>query len=335
VGWIRQEGNVKILVTGATGYTGKALALNLAAEGHHVRALARSTSKVEDLQKAGIEVVIGDIACRDEVFRAVEGMDRIYHVAALYRQTNVPDHAFGDVHVKGTENICEAVLYFGVKKVVHTSTIGVHGHVENPPGDEDSPFNPGDLYQQTKLEGELLALRYAKEKKLPLSVVRPAGIYGPGETRMLKLFRAVKRRRFVMIGNGETCCHFVYIDDLIQGFKLAAESPNAVGRSYIIAGDEYVTLNRLVALIAEAVGVPTPRWRIPYAPVYAAGAICEALCKPFGMEPPLHRRRVAFFDKTRAFCNERARQELGYRPQIDLRTGVRRTAEWYLKHQLL
>lgn len=324
-----------ILVTGATGFTGKRLALNLAEEGHHIRALARATSQVDDLKRAGIDIVIGDITKRDDVFRAVQGVERIYHVAALYRQTNVPDHAFGEVHVKGTENICEAALRFDVKKVVHTSTIGVHGHVENPPGDEDSPFNPGDLYQQTKLEGELLALRYAKEKRLPLTVVRPAGIYGPGETRMLKLFRAVKQRRFVMIGSGEVFCHFVYIDDLIQGFKAAADSPTAIGRSYIIAGDEYVTLNQFVALIAEAFGVSKPRLRVPYAPVYMAGAICELLCKPIGIEPPLHRRRVAFFDKARAFRNDRARQELGYRPQVDFRTGVRRTAEWYLQQQLL
>jgi len=326
---------VVILVTGATGFTGKRLALNLAEEGHHIRALARATSQVDDLKRAGIDIVIGDITKRDDVFRAVQGVERIYHVAALYRQTNVPDHAFGEVHVKGTENICEAALRFDVKKVVHTSTIGVHGHVENPPGDEDSPFNPGDLYQQTKLEGELLALRYAKEKRLPLTVVRPAGIYGPGETRMLKLFRAVKQRRFVMIGSGEVFCHFVYIDDLIQGFKAAADSPTAIGRSYIIAGDEYVTLNQFVALIAEAFGVSKPRLRVPYAPVYMAGAICELLCKPIGIEPPLHRRRVAFFDKARAFRNDRARQELGYRPQVDFRTGVRRTAEWYLQQQLL
>ena len=326
---------MKILVTGATGYTGKRLALNLVAEGHHVRALARATSQIDELQKAGIEIVIGDLARRDDVFRAVDGVERIYHVAALYRQTNVPDRAFWDVHVKGTENICEAALNCGVKKVVHTSTIGVHGSVANPPGDEESPFDPGDLYQQTKLEGERLALRYAQERQLPLTVVRPAGIYGPGETRMIKLFRAVKRQRFVMIGSGEIFCHFVYIDDLIQGLKLAADCPQAIGRSYIIAGDEYVTLNKLVAVIAEAVGAPAPRWRVPYAPVYLAGAICEWLCKPLGIEPPLHRRRVAFFDKIRAFRNDRARQELGYRPQIDFRTGIRRTAEWYLKQQLL
>ena len=96
------ERTMKILVTGATGYTGKRLALNLVTEGHHVRALARATSQVDELQKVGIDIVIGDIARRDEVFRAVDGVERIYHVAALYRQTNVPDRAFWDVHVKGT-----------------------------------------------------------------------------------------------------------------------------------------------------------------------------------------------------------------------------------------
>src|SRR5690606_36634490 len=120
-----------------------------------------------------------------------------------------------------------------------------------------------------------------------------------------------------------------YIDDLVEGFRLAAAIPEAAGRTYIIAGGEVTTLNRLVAIIAEEAGVPPPRLRLPVWPVWAAGAACEAVCRPLGLEPPLYRRRVDFFTKSRAFDIARARAELGFAPAVGLREGIRRTLAWY------
>jgi nucleoside-diphosphate-sugar epimerase len=110
---------------------------------------------------------------------------------------------------------------------------------------------------------------------------------------------------------------------------LCGEVPGAAGRTYILAGAEVTTLNELTALIAEEAGVPPPRLHLPVWPVWLAGAACEALCTPFGIEPPLYRRRVDFFTKSRAFDISRARAELGYAPAVSLRDGIRRTLDWY------
>ena len=156
-------------------------------------------------------------------------------------------------------------------------------------------------------------------------VARPTGIYGPGDRRLLKLFRGVARRRFVILGDGRIFYHLTYIDDLVEGFRLCGEVPGAGGRTYILAGGEVTTLNELVALIAREAGVPPPRLHLPVWPFWIAGAVCEAVCAPFGIEPPIYRRRVDFFTKSRAFDISRARRELGYAPSVGLQDGIRKT----------
>ena len=129
--------------------------------------------------------------------------------------------------------------------------------------------------------------------------------------------------------------HMVFIDDLVQGMIQAVENPNGVGKTMILAGEEYVSLNTLVGLVAEATNVSRPLLRIPLWPLMSAATACEFLCKPFGIEPPLHRRRAAFFTKDRAFSIARAKREIDYEPQVDLSTGLRLTADWYAKNNLL
>lgn len=318
----------EVLVTGATGFTGKKLALELTRRGQRVRALVRGRERAEPLVAAGVSLYDGDIRDADAVARAAEGVDRIYHIAAVFRSAAHPDSYYHDVNTGGVSNVVAAARRHGVERTVHCSTMGVHGDLSDVPGDETSPFNPGDIYQVTKLAGEQIA-REAFEADLEGVIARPMGIYGPGDLRFLKLFRAIRRRRFAMVGSGETLYHFVYIDDLVEGFILCGEHPDAAGQTYLIGGNDYITLNELVSLVAEAVGAPHPRWRVPVWPLMAAGALCEAVCRPFGIEPPLHRRRVAFFTKDRAFSNARIRAELGFEPQVDMREGIRRTARWY------
>jgi nucleoside-diphosphate-sugar epimerase len=207
--------------------------------------------------------------------------------------------------------------------------VGVHGDIERPPASEDAPLRPGDVYQVTKLEGERLAQAAALEAGVELTIVRPSGIYGPGDRRLLKLFRGVARRRFVILGDGQIFYHLTHVDDLVEGFRLAGTVPGAAGRVYILAGGEVTTLNELVQIIAEVARVAPPRVHLPVWPFWTAGAICEAICAPFGLEPPIYRRRVDFFTKSRAFDIRRARAELGFAPRMDLRTGIAATLDWY------
>jgi nucleoside-diphosphate-sugar epimerase len=162
-----------------------------------------------------------------------------------------------------------------------------------------------------------------------LVIARPSGIYGPGDRRLLKLFRGIARRTFVTLGTGTIFYHLTYVDDLVEGFRLCGEVPAAAGRTYILAGGEVTRLDELVKRIAHAARVAPPALRLPVWPFWLAGAACEAVCVPLGIEPPLYRRRVDFFTKSRAFDISRARRELGYAPQVGLDEGIRLTLDWY------
>jgi dihydroflavonol-4-reductase len=328
---------MRVLVTGATGFTGGQLARHLAAAGHSVAALVRPASvpRADALAASGIEIRIGDLSDAAAVRRAAEGCELVYHIAATYREAGQGDAAYTRINVEGTRHVLEGALAARARRVVHCSTGGVHGHIEHPPADETAPFAPGDIYQRTKLEGERLAAAFGKRSSLDVVIIRPIGIYGPGDMRFLKMFKGIARRRFPMLGRGDVFYHLTFIDDLVRGMELAGSSQGASGREYILGGPEYTTLNELTRLIAEELGVPPPRLRLPVWPVWVAGAVCEAICVPLGVEPPLYRRRVDFYRKSRAFNIARARKELGYNPSIDLRTGIRRTAEWYRAQGLL
>jgi nucleoside-diphosphate-sugar epimerase len=217
----------------------------------------------------------------------------------------------------------------GVRRVVHCSTVGVHGDITHPPANEDAPLAPGDVYQETKLLGEESGRRAAARTGMALVIARPTGIYGPGDRRLFKIFGAIARGRFVMLGRGRNYYHTTYVDDLCAGFRLCGTVPSAAGRTYILGGGEVTTLAELVRITAEVAGRPGPRLRLPIWPVWLAGAACEVVCAPLGLSPPIYRRRVDFFRKSRAFDIGRARRELGYAPAVGLREGIRRTLEWY------
>jgi nucleoside-diphosphate-sugar epimerase len=320
---------VRALVTGATGFTGGHLARRLVAAGHTVRALVRDAKRARDLDAAGVVLVRGGLEDAAALAAAVRDVDVVFHVAALYRQAGLPDARYRAVNATAVQSLIEAAAAAGVGRVVHCSTVGVHGDVEHPPADEDAGLRPGDVYQVTKLEGERLARETGTRTGVEVVIVRPTGIYGPGDVRLLKLFRGVARRRFPILGDGRIYYHLTYIDDLVDGFLLCATTPAAAGRTYILAGGDVTTLNELVRLIAEVAGVRPPTLHLPVWPFWTAGAICEALCVPLGIEPPIHRRRVDFFTKSRAFDITRARRELGYAPQVTLRAGIDRTLAWY------
>ena len=320
------------LVTGATGFTGGHLARGLLARGDKVRVLVRERERARDLEAAGADIAVGDLRDRSAIESALKGVNVVYHIAAIYRQAGVTTATYRAVNATAVGEVVEAASRAGATRVVHCSTVGVHGNIEHPPANEEAPLSPGDIYQDTKLEGERIAREAGQRTGVEVTIVRPSGIYGPGDRRLLKLFGGVARGRFPMLGSGEIYYHLTYIDDLVEGFRLCGELPAAANRTYILAGGEVTTLNELVKLIAEVAGVKPPRVHFPVWPVWTAAALCEAVCVPFGIEPPLYRRRVDFYTKSRAFDISRARQELGYAPRVGLRDGIARTLAWGREH---
>lgn len=319
---------MRVAVTGGTGYTGSRLIERLRTRGHEVTALARSTAP-RPVADPAVKWVEGDLSGREALARLVEGAEAVAHVAAVYRTAGHPDAYYRDVNVGGTERVLEAAARAGVGRFVHTSTVGVHGSVRSPPADESAPFEPGDVYQETKAEAETLALRFHRERGLPVVVVRPGAIYGPGETRLLKLFRAIARGRYAVVGSGRPHYHLVYIEDLLDGYELALTHPGAPGEAFIVAGPQSISQTELARTVAGHTGGRVLPFHVPVAPIHLAGDLCEAICVPFEIEPPLHRRRVDFWTKNRSFSIEKARRVLGYAPKVGVDEGIARTAAWY------
>ncbi|MDZ7372500.1 MAG: NAD-dependent epimerase/dehydratase family protein [candidate division KSB1 bacterium] len=324
--------NGPVLVTGATGFTGSHLTQALRQKGYRVRALVRDPGRLGLLEPDGIEIVVGDLADQESLRRACEGVETVYHVAALYRREGRSVREFYEVNVEGTRRLLEAAVSAGVARFLHCSTVGVQGEIRHPPATEETPYNPGDHYQRSKMLGELAALEFFRSTRLSGIVVRPAGIYGPGDRRFLKLFRGAARGTFTMIGDGEVLYQMTYVEDLVEGMILAAERREIQGEVFTLAGEEYLSLNELVRRIGRALGVEVRIRHVPVGPVLAAAYLCERLCRLLRVEPPLYPRRLDFFTKNRAFDISKAKTLLGYRPKVDLDTGLKRTAEWYRAH---
>jgi nucleoside-diphosphate-sugar epimerase len=319
---------MRIALTGGTGYTGSRLLARFAQRGDQVSALARPGAS-RPATDGPVSWVEGDLSDPGSLGRLVEGAEAVVHVAAVFRTAGHPDSYYRDVNVGGTERLLEAAARQGVRRFVHTSTVGVHGDVRNPPADETAPMAPGDIYQQTKVEGERLAFDLGAKRSVPVAVIRPGAIYGPGERRLLKLFRAIARKRYAIVGSGRAFYHPVFVEDLLDGYLLLLERPQAAGEAFIIAGPRYVSQRELADVIARHTGGRVLPFRLPALALQALGSIVEAVCVPLGIEPPLHRRRVDFWVKSRAFSIEKARRLLGYEPKVDLDEGVARTVASY------
>ncbi len=326
---------MKALVTGATGFTGSRLVEKLLEVGHTVRVLVRDRKRLKSSLIHKVEVFEGDIRDKAYVMEAVRGMDVIFNLAAYYRSSDTQKKIYYDIHVEGTRHLLDAALKHKAARIVHCSTVGVYGDVGNTEADERQPFAPGDIYQTTKLYGEMLVTEYHKNKGLPTTIIRPTAIYGPGDERLLKLFKIASRRPTFLLGDGKIYYHMIYVDDLVNAFILAAESEQAVGKAFIVGGDECLQLNELIDIIGPKLGNQPKRVHLPAYPFQLLGSACEKVFGFFKLKPPLYRRRVDFFTKSRRFNTQKVKNVLGYSTQVSLDEGLGITAKWYQENKLI
>ncbi len=321
----------RALITGATGFTGSLLAKKLVNQGVEVVAIARPTSNLKPFNGLPITWFQGDVFDSQLIEKAIKGVNYIFHMVTPFREAKSPDLGYRNVHVLSTQLLAKAALkQSDFRRFVHVSTIGVHGHVENPPGDETCPFKPGDIYQETKLEGELWISKFGKEEGLPVTVVRPAGIYGPGEKRLLKIYKMVANGWVPAIGNGSNLLHFIHVDDLTNFFILAASDSKAIGEIFICGSRQAIKFRDMIDLIANYYQASPNFISLPAPPIFALGDIFELICRPLGIEPPIYRRRLAFYTKDRSFDTSKMQNILNFTPSHEDREGLVELAQWYL-----
>ena len=330
---------MKILVTGGTGFLGGHLAKALLDRGYEVKALVRHGSDVGGLK--GAELVYGDLTEPDSLPQAVEGVEAIYHLAVIRDKWGTPYQAYYAVNVKGTQNLLDAAAG-RVDKFVYCSTTGVARYPGNLQADESLPYNTDGhsqyYYHHTKALAEQLALEYARQGQGPATVVRPALVYGPGDTwgMMTRLVTMLARGRFALVGDGRNHLHLVYVDDVIRAFLLAGESSRSVGQVYIVAGPSLITLNSLVAKVCALLGVKPRRWHVPVGVAKAVGWMLEGAyvikgklgISALGETPFLTRDKVDTLTMNRGFSSAKAQRELDYLPTVGYDEGLRRTIDW-------
>ncbi len=323
---------MKLLLTGGTGFIGSRLALEARRQQLDVIVAGQLNTDAErtrlaELETAGVTVAQGPLQDADFARRVATGCQVVIHLAAAQHEANVPDSYFRDVNVTGTRTLLEASRAAGVRRFVYGSTIGVYGSAGDGTLDESTPPSPVNIYGQTKLEAEEVVKSFSDS--LAVSIVRISETYGPGDFRLLKLFRAVDRKRFFMIGNGLNRRQVIHVNDLVRGLLLAGEHPAAVGQTFVMAGHQVMTTQQMVEGIAQGLGLQRPRLRVPLWPFLTAAVIFETTLKPLGIQPPLHRRRLDFFRKSFVFSTDKAQRLLGFRPTINFRDGAAETAQWY------
>jgi dihydroflavonol-4-reductase len=326
------------LVTGGTGFLGRHLVAALRHLGYEVRVLARPTTSPAtkaEIEATGAHVVTGDLLDRPSVRLAVAGVSRVFHLAGRLLEPGVPAHDYERLHITGTRNLLDACReQRGLQAVVHCSTTGVLGPTGPRPAAEDAPAHPANVYERTKAEAESMALDAARVG-LPLTVARPALVYGPGDLHMVGWFRAIKAGLYLIVGSGDNLLHPIYVSDVVDGILRCAEQQEARGRTYHLVGAQPVPISGLAAAIARAVHRPLPRTHLPRAIAYATAALLEHLPGVPPARLPLTRNRVEFMTESRVYSGDRAREELGFVPRVDLEHGLASTVDWYRTTGLL
>jgi len=327
---------MQILVTGGTGFIGTRLTDACLKDGHQVRVLGQENTDAETansqaLKDAGAEMILDSITEAD-LSALVAGVDVVFHLAAAQHESSVGDEHFVNVNVNGTRRLLDACIDAGVSRFVLGSTIGVYGILDGLI-DENSPCNPDNIYGKTKLEGERLVMSY--QDRLPVTAIRISETYGPGDRRLLKLFKTIKKGVFFIVGNGKNLHHLIYVDDLVRGMRLAGEVDAARGEVFVLAGKDPVSTRAMVDTVAEAVDGKVPARHAPLMPFMVAAIGMETVLKPLGISPPLHRRRMDYFKKSFTLSRDKAKSLLGFEPEVDFKEGVSRTAKWYDDNNLM
>jgi dihydroflavonol-4-reductase len=278
------------------------------------------------LEELGAELLVGDVTDQESLRGLVAGCEVVFHAAALVTEVAATEADYVRVNVEGSEGLARAAIEAGARRIVFVSSTSVHAPNTDRALEESSAFDPRDAYGRSKAEAEIRLTRLAEARRAELVILRPSRIYGPRDGSLGRVFRAIARRRLVLLGACRAETDFVYVDDVVNA--LARTTMHGAG-VYVVGGPERVSIERFFAEIARALDCRLPSVRLPFGPVLVASALLARAYTAFGREPPVAPKRLAFFRNGRVVDHSRARRDLGYDPAVGVRDGVQRTARWY------
>ncbi|MEM0014840.1 MAG: NAD-dependent epimerase/dehydratase family protein [Zestosphaera sp.] len=323
-----------VLVTGASGFLGGHLVEELMRKGYSVRGMVRDPRKAQRLNGLGVEVSYGDLTVPETLPQAVRGVDAVVHLAAYYTFTG-SRRLYKLVNVEGTRALAQASLKSGVRRFIFCSSTEAIGPVANPPGDEDTPPNPQFEYGWSKLRAEEI-VRSLGNSGLEYTIIRPSGIYGPrnvDDVAYWFIMTVAKGGLFskFTVGSGEHLVQFVHVRDVVQGFTLALEKPDvSVGQTYIISDERAHRYREVYEILSQILDREPPKHRINPTLAKVVLAFTELYDRVRGGGNLMYRMKIVDAVTThRAYRIDKAKRELGYKPQYDLVKGLKETIKWY------
>ncbi len=323
---------MKVLVTGAGGFIGSHVAEELARREFLVVSFSRQIP-LSLLEYKNIYIKVGDINDYKCLEEAVKDVDAVIHCAAILAAKTYDKEKAYNVNYYATDKLLELSSKYSIKRFLHISTGGVLGDVKNPPADESYSYNPEDLYEETKMLAEKKVLEYANNG-LDAVVIRPTWSYGERDKRIFKLINSIRKRKIIKIGKCDNLQHPVYISDLVNGIILALQRGKK-GSIYFIGGDEHITTNKIIDTIAAILSIRIIPYHIPIFPMKIFAKVLDYIFKRVGKEAPFSETKLGFFTKNRAFCIDKAKNELKYNPKMNFKEGIEKTIRWYFEQKWL
>ena len=320
-----------VLVTGASGFLGGRLAEMLVERGEQVRVLARGSSDLRHLSHLQIQIVRGDLGDAAAFAEAVRGVRVIYHCAACSTDW-APTQTYIAANVMGTQSLLDAAVRAdSVERFVHVSTTDVYGY-PRVPCDESAPRRDVGLpYNRTKIQGEEAVWRAHREHGLPVTVMRPATIYGPrGKDFVVEIAAMLRQRMMLLIDSGRARGGFTYVDNVATAMMDAAASPATLGRAYNITDGTGATWRAYTNALADALGYSRPWLTLPFPVATALGRTMEVPHRALKLSgrPLLTRHAAYLLGRDQEFPAARAREDFGFAPRVSLAEGIEQSAAW-------
>lgn len=331
---------MNVLITGATGFIGKSFVKHLIQQnlGYKLYCTYRVTSMTQELEELNVELIEFDLTNQSTFVTAVTGMDIVVHFAANFNFRASWESLYIQ-NVESTIALAEACMKSGVKHFIYCSSSEALGQVID--GTEESEYNPDEAYGRSKMEAEKALLKLKREKNFPVTIVRPTGVYGPGDNYVFReIIESLDRtilNKIIPISS-KTDVHFTYIDDIVDGFfKVLTNPDQSIGEIFILASDEPQTYREIFLTITKKLGRRNPIF-ISFIPIFLLQLIWPIFWRFYvfrGFGYPYVPNAIKKITTNRNYLNTKAKAVLGFKPKENFEIGVEKTVEWMRGQNLI